>query len=54
MFIDSKNGGEDFDSGFYDTFIDLTYIWDQDFIGSWGGKTGWIGYGYLGEPRNRR
>jgi hypothetical protein len=50
MFIDSKNGGHDFDNGFYDTFIDLTYIWDQTGIGDWGGPTGWIGYGYLESP----
>ncbi|MFQ5708096.1 MAG: hypothetical protein ACE5HO_11630 [bacterium] len=50
MFIDSKNGGHDFDNGFYDTFLDLTYIWDQEGIGTWGGPTGWIGYGYLESP----
>ncbi len=50
MFIDSKNGGHDFDNGFYDTFLDLTYIWDQQGIGTWGGPTGWIGYGYLESP----
>ncbi|RMH78873.1 MAG: hypothetical protein D6681_19675 [Calditrichaeota bacterium] len=50
MFIDSKNGGHDFDNGFYDTFLDLTYIWDQTGIGTWGGPTGWIGYGYLESP----
>jgi len=52
MFIDSKNGGNDFDNGFYDTFLDLTYIWDQNGIGTWGGPTGWIGYGYLESPGN--
>lgn len=50
MFIDSKVGGHDFDNGFYDTFLDLTYIWDQEGIGTWGGPTGWIGYGYLESP----
>jgi hypothetical protein len=50
MFIDSKNGGTDFDNGFYDTFLDLTYIWDQEGQGTWGGPTGWIGYGYLESP----
>jgi len=50
MFIDSKNGGHDFDNGFFDTLIDLTYIWDQTGIGTWGGPTGWIGYGYLESP----
>ncbi len=50
MFIDSKNGGHDLDNGFYDTYIDLTYIWDQRGIGTWGGPTGWIGYGYLESP----
>jgi hypothetical protein len=50
MFVDSKSGGHDFDNGFYDTFIDLTYIWDQTGVGSWGGPTGWIGYGYLESP----
>ena len=50
MFVDSKNGGHDFDNGFYDTFVDLTYIWDQTGIGTWGGPTGWIGYGYLESP----
>ncbi len=50
MFIDSKNGGHDFDNGFYDTDIDLTYIWDQTGVGTWGGPTGWIGYGYLESP----
>ena len=50
MFVDSKNGGHDFDNGFYDTFIDITYIWDQSGIGTWGGPTGWIGYGYLESP----
>ena len=50
MFVDSKNGGTDFDNGFYDTFIDITYIWDEQGIGTWGGPTGWIGYGYLESP----
>jgi len=50
MFIDSKVGGHDFDNGFYDTFIDLTYIWDEVGIGTWGGPTGWMGYGYLESP----
>ncbi len=50
MFIDSKNGGHDFDNGFYDVVLDLTYIWDQTGIGTWGGPTGWIGYGYLESP----
>ncbi len=50
MFIDSKNGGHDFDNGFYDRVLDLTYIWDQTGIGTWGGPTGWIGYGYLESP----
>lgn len=49
-FVDSKNGGTDFDNGFYDTFLDLTYIWDQIGIGTWGGPTGWIGYAYLESP----
>jgi len=50
MAIDSKNGGHDYDNGFYDTYLDLTYIWDQTGIGTWGGSTGWIGYGYLESP----
>jgi hypothetical protein len=50
MFVDSKNGGHDFDNGFYDTFIDITYIWDQTGVGTWNGPTGWIGYGYLESP----
>ncbi|MCK4560658.1 MAG: hypothetical protein KAV45_12810 [Calditrichia bacterium] len=50
MFIDSKNGGHDFDNGFYDTKLDITYIWDQTGTGTWGGPTGWIGYGYLESP----
>lgn len=50
MFIDSKNGGHDFDNGFYDTVLDLTYIWDVENKGTWGGPTGWIGYGYLESP----
>jgi hypothetical protein len=50
MFIDSKNGGHDFDNGFYNTDIDITYVWDQTGIGTWGGPTGWIGYGYLESP----
>jgi len=50
MFIDSKNGGNDNDNGFYDTKLDLTYIWDQLGVGTWGGPTGWIGYGYLESP----
>ncbi|MCK4560652.1 MAG: hypothetical protein KAV45_12780, partial [Calditrichia bacterium] len=50
MFIDSKNGGHDFDNGFYDTKLDITYIWDQIGTGTWGGPTGWIGYGYLESP----
>ena len=50
MFVDSKNGGDDFDNGFFDTVLDLTYIWDQRGVGIWGGPTGWIGYGYLESP----
>ncbi|RMH78874.1 MAG: hypothetical protein D6681_19680 [Calditrichaeota bacterium] len=50
MFVDSKNGGHDFDNGFYDTHIDITYIWDQQGVGTWGGPTGWIGYGYMESP----
>ncbi len=50
MFIDSKNGGHDFDNGSFDTFRDLTFIWDQEGIGNWGGPTGWIGYGFLESP----
>ena len=50
MFIDSKNGGHDYDNGFYDTYLDITYIWDETGLGDWGGPTGWIGYGYLESP----
>ena len=50
MFIDSKNGGHDYDNGFYDTYLDITYIWDEIGLGDWGGATGWIGYGYLESP----
>ena len=50
MMIDSKNGGDDFDSGFYDQLVDMTYIWDVIGIGSWGGPTGEIGYGFLESP----
>lgn len=35
LFVDSKNGCHDFDNGFYDTLIDITYIWDQSGIGTW-------------------
>ena len=50
MFIDSKNGGHDFDEGLYSQFIDLTWVNDITGIGTWGGPTGWIGYGFLESP----
>ncbi|MFQ6618029.1 MAG: hypothetical protein ACE5QV_05005 [Fidelibacterota bacterium] len=47
-------GGNDYtdDDSYFDKFLDITYTWDHDNRGDWGGPVGYMGWKFLESPGN--
>ncbi len=40
------------DNAYFDKLLDITYMWDNDNRGEWGGPTGYMGWKFLESPGN--